>query len=95
MTDTYNGWTNRETWLVGLWLDNEETSYTVCRMMARQTLEKEGDRAAGVFATYLREEIENSIPPLPGLAGDLMGVALAKVNWYEIAKHYLDDMENG
>lgn len=25
--EDYNGWTNRDTWLVGLWLDNDETNY--------------------------------------------------------------------
>ena len=24
---TYNGWTNRETWLVSLWLNNDPASY--------------------------------------------------------------------
>ena len=24
---TYNGWSNRETWLASLWLNNEESSY--------------------------------------------------------------------
>ncbi len=24
---TYNGWTNRDTWLVMLWLDNDEKNY--------------------------------------------------------------------
>jgi len=28
-TDTYNGWTNRETWLVSLWLNNVQASYSI------------------------------------------------------------------
>jgi hypothetical protein len=24
---TYNGWNNRDTWLTGLWLNNEEKNY--------------------------------------------------------------------
>lgn len=29
--ETYNGWTNYETWLVNLWLTNDEGSYDVVR----------------------------------------------------------------
>jgi hypothetical protein len=30
-TETYNGWTNYETWNVALWLQNDETMYNVAR----------------------------------------------------------------
>lgn len=25
--EKYNGWTNRDTWLVALWIDNDRTNY--------------------------------------------------------------------
>ena len=40
MPDTYNGWTNYETWAVALHLDNEEGSATHWRLEAESTLEQ-------------------------------------------------------
>ena len=31
---TYNGWTNRDTWLVSLWLNNQEYTYKALRNAA-------------------------------------------------------------
>lgn len=36
MTEQYNGWTNHETWLANMWLNNEEYSYSVlCEALAQ------------------------------------------------------------
>lgn len=39
MADTYNGWTNYETWNAYLWLGNDEGLYH----LARETVEAGGD----------------------------------------------------
>jgi len=39
-TSTYNGWTNRETWLVSLWLNNDPGSY---EMLAEALARSESD----------------------------------------------------
>jgi hypothetical protein len=48
MSNTYNGWTNRATWLVNVWF-NPESASDVC--MARIALED----AADAVPDYLRD----------------------------------------
>jgi len=36
----YNGWTNYETWVVNLWLANEEPSYREWRGQAQECAEE-------------------------------------------------------
>lgn len=46
MTDTYEGWSNRETWCAQLWMTNEEGIYEEVREQARELLiEAIGDLA--------------------------------------------------
>lgn len=50
MTEEYNGWTNHETWLMNLWLTNDESSYNVL-------LEALALPASNVSAEWLEEEL--------------------------------------
>ena len=95
---TYNGWTNYETWLVNLWMDNEQGSqeyfleqaqerYDAAKPTQYSTTE---EVARFVFADWLKEFHEENRPELPGVYGDLLGGALSAVNWDEIARHYID-----
>jgi hypothetical protein len=73
----YNGWSNKETWITHLWLSNDEVTYSI----ARDIVEQYQDRG-------LKEWIE-ACNPLEGQANiysDLLGVALDRVNWEEIAQ---------
>lgn len=100
MSERYNGWTNYETWLVNLWMDNEQGSQDYYREQAREIydgprspyrdhLTREAD-AGLAFADWLKEHHEENRPELPGVYGDLLGGALSSVNWGEIARHYID-----
>ena len=101
----YNGWTNYETWTVGLWLDNEEASYRYWRKAAAKCKDEAGDCslvwngegtinevAASILAENLKREV-NAASPLqhPSMYGDLLSGALAEVNWYQIADHWMSE----
>lgn len=85
----YNGWTNYETWLVKLWMDNEEGSNRMWNEAAENCVKRHSDTS--VLADMLKEEHENSLPELRGFAADLLNAALSEVNWFEIAESLLND----
>jgi hypothetical protein len=100
MTDRYNGWKNYETWAACLWLDNDEGTYSYWRAAAREAYRDaesgphltRRQAARADLADRLRDEIEESAPPLDGLSADLLHAALSEIDWYEIAESYLDDV---
>ena len=98
----YNGWSNYETWCVALWLDNEQGSYLECARMAQDVWDKaqagrnssREDVATRNLADSLQTWVNEMAPDLDvSMFVDLLGAALLEVNWYEIAKHYLSDVD--
>lgn len=83
---TVNGWTNHATWLVNLWLgeynyDPSELS-GLSRYDAVQALK---DTVDNMVTDYGSNEPK-------GFVSDLINSALADVNWYEVADHFLEDL---
>lgn len=72
--DTYNGWTNRETWAMHLWLTNDEHAYHLFR-----------GQSAMALAEHFTEEC--SAPSLDGFYLQVLQDvgSLYRVNWQEIA----------
>lgn len=105
----YNGWTNYETWVVNLWMDNEEGKYDYWREVAQEIhddLEEptnsmtKMDEAVYLLADRLKDDHENAKDEILGslelnssLWADLLGAALSEVNWREIAEHLLENVE--
>lgn len=81
-TATYNGWSNRETWLVNLWLTNDEGSAELLEDVAKH--EGELSEKADWLERIVRESYERQYQQ-GSLWADLMGTALNRVDWFELA----------
>ena len=108
-TKNYNGWTNYETWVVKLWMDNDEYSHNHWVDTARYIYENEAeeqkhfskmDDAVCILADRLKndheeakDEILERLELTASLWADLLGAALSETNWVEIAKNLLEDVE--
>lgn len=78
MTKTdYNGWTNRETWVINLWLGDYF-----------QDVAEEGQQ---LMADYIEETVWDMLEEanVPDMFKDM--IDLNAVNWRELEKHYITD----
>lgn len=78
---SYNGWSNKETWLVNLWLGDGLTM----------------DQAEGVEVTaeYIEmmvdDIIESSVPSGNGFVVDILNCALGEIDYHELAEHFVEE----
>ena len=84
--NTYNGWTNYETWNVNLHIDNSYGSHRYWRERAEECTTSE-------LAEELKWAFEDDMPELDATYGDLLGAALSNVNWYEIAEALIEEVK--
>lgn len=100
----YNGWKNYETWLMGLEVDGNydgSGTYEYWLEEARAVLADMGDpahegrKAEGVLADRLKSHYDTDaeLPELPGVYQDLMNGGLSQVDWHEVARSILEDIQ--
>lgn len=95
MSESYNGWSNYETWLVKLWIDNDQGSHEYWGEQAREAIENanfDKDDAVSSLADMLQSEHEEAMPKVHGVFSDLLNAALGSVNWQEIARNMVDEL---
>ena len=77
----YNGYTNHETWLVNLWMEEP------LRMLIHEDKECYGRNMHDLVYDFI--EMENGNPA--SLREDLVSSALSDVNWRELYDLYTED----
>jgi hypothetical protein len=88
----YNGWKNYETWLVKLWLDNDEGIQQWLEDNSIESLQNAIDindeirtDASLELSFRIKAYIEENIPSIKGIYSDLLNLALSEVDYREIA----------
>jgi hypothetical protein len=89
----YNGWTNYETWLIKLWMDNDEGSYHYWQDSAQEAYDDDHEDAASNLAETLKQIYNDNAPEVSGVYADLLNASLGEVDWHEIAESLLEDVE--
>lgn len=95
--NTYNGYTNYETWAVALHIDND--SYTQdyfkdCVITALSDNEGDIDESINCIVNTLEMWLEENTPEVDGIYADLLNAAISEVDEYDIAKTMVDEYFN-
>ena len=87
----YQGWSNRATWHVNLWLSNDASAYRHWRDQVEYVKTQRSDNRSRInlLADFMRDEISGERPAIEGSYGDLLGAALRDVDWEDIAADWL------
>ena len=80
LTAEYNGWTNRETWVVNLWFTNDECYYEELRSIIKNFDSNEQAEEIEQYAHWIIDVNEAS------MTTDLLSTSLGRVDWHEIAR---------
>jgi hypothetical protein len=98
---SYNGWTNYETWAVGMFLDGNYTgegTYREVLALVHDVVEYNGALSPSEITYRLGEDLKDwfdqQLPEISGIAQDLLGAACSEVNWRELAEAKLAEISD-
>lgn len=84
----HNGWINKPTWAVALWINNDQGLQEIVLEAARNDKD-DAHLMAGWLQDYFTDE--EQYPDLPAsMYSDLLNWALAYVDWDSLAKHFIE-----
>ena len=93
----YNGWSNYETWLVNLWMDNEPGGKEfIWDWLGEQSVAVQAGNLAYYLEITHEEEVEDICDygiNVTGFWKDLLNGALRQINWMEVAIHLMEEWE--
>lgn len=106
MCDKYNGWVNYETWNIALWMGEVDGLQDAIDEQAKKLVEDNTDDGV-VDVSQVRYELAKHIESviedtffahldmdlLTGPAADAIGCYKSMIDEYEIARHYITDLE--
>ena len=79
---SFNGWENKETWLVNVWLGDD--------------LQAHKDEGEALTADYIEAIVDDMAAELEcdnGLLSDLLNTAMGEINYWELEQHYIEEQE--
>jgi len=96
--EKYNGWTNRETWALNLWLTNDEGLYNEVLKVLKEADKK--DKKEGTKIIYKVDALKEYIEDLREEAEDNINLremfkdvgSLWRVNWGEIVEGFEEEI---
>jgi hypothetical protein len=98
MREEYNGWKNRETWAMALWLNNDEGFQNQVQELAEEARDEEypASRLAEALESFIEELFDfDNISDNRQLFNMLTDIgSLYRVNWYEIAQTFIEELAN-
>lgn len=90
MNDTYNGWTNRETWLFNLWFADSWDDDTIGEYIEGcDDRESATEKLKNALSSWFDEVIEEA--NIPNWVSDFCD--FSAIDWQEIAENMLSDFD--
>lgn len=82
--EMYNGWKNVETWVVNLWLNNDETKYN-------KIINAVNGKTVYDSSVIIEAFVRDWNPLIGGMFADIINHSLNQVDWLAIAEGFKSD----